>query len=452
MNSEKQKLLIEYLVNDVSVYGSCSGIIKAAYFNPEFRQSIVFIQQYYNIYNTIPDISQIKAETGLILEERIVKIDQIEYCKKEIEKFCKQKALVQALMDCAPLVSIENPSEIDVGRVQKIIGDATAVSLDSDLGIVYNDDIRSRMEKLRATEVGQSTGWRSFDNCLDKGICRKQLLLFAAGSGGGKSLVMANLGLNFLQQGFDVLYITLELAESFVSKRFDSMIAGMSAMGWDSQIPEMAKRIEKQMSLPGMGQLTIKYMNSGSTSNNIRSYLKEYELKNTKTPDMLIVDYLDLLGPNYRISDNVFEKDKACSEQLRNIGNDYNMWVITASQLNRSAVEAEEFNHSHIAGGISKINTCDAYVAIRANDQLKNAGKIRMHFLKTRSSDGFGKTIDLSWNTTTLRITDDKHNESDMKFVPKTQKNDDLFEETTGNDILTFFDKFDEKTDEPPQN
>jgi len=400
LDIKKQKLLTEYLISSADTFALCASIIQPEYFDPELRNTISFIKKYYDEYNSTPTESQIEGETGVELKIQEVTKDQVSYCSNEIESFCKRKAIEKAILSSPALID-----KGDYGKVEEIIRDAITVSLNRDLGLLYSDDPEERLRRLANTEETTSTNWKEVDELLNGGIVRKQMLLFSANSGGGKSIAMANLGLNFAQQGLNVLYISLELSEEMVSLRYDSMVTGISAAGWQYKISEIATKVES--AIQNMGEITIKYMNAGSNSNDIRAYLKEFELTYGYTPDAIIVDYLDLMGTNEFISaDNVFEKDKAAAEQLRNIANDYNAFMITAAQQNRTAVGQTDLNHSHIAGGISKINTTDVYISIIMNDAMRANGEIAFMFLKTRSSDGVGKTIYLKWDGSSLRITD----------------------------------------------
>jgi len=399
MDIKKQKLLIEYLLSSSDTFAICASIVKPSYFDPELRNTVTFIHQYYDEYNTTPNPKQVEGETGVEVQVEEIAKDQIAYCANEIEAFCKRKAIQEAILNSPALIN-----EGDYGKVEELIKDAVTVSLNRDLGLSYDEDPEERLRLLAISEQTEPTGWTEFDELLNGGLVRKQLLLLSANSGGGKSIAMANLGLNYMKQGKNVLYITLELSEGMVSLRYDSMVTGVETAGWQYKISEIATKVESETK--GMGNLTIKYMNAGSTANDIRAFLKEFQLTEDYVPDVIIVDYLDLMGSNEFISaDNVFEKDKAVSEQLRNIGNDYNAMMITASQQNRGAVNQTDLNHSHIAGGISKINTTDVYVSIIMTDAMRASGEIAFMFLKTRSSDGVGKTIYLKWNGSSLRIT-----------------------------------------------
>ena len=235
------------------------------------------------------------------------------------------------------------------------------------------------------------------------GLARTEMLLFSANSGGGKSVALANIALNFAAQGLNVLYISLELSEKMIAQRFDMMLTGIPTVIWRENYKEIASSLNQVA--PHMGKLVIKRMETGTSANKIRGYLKEFELKTGYVPDLLVVDYLDIMGANEHVSaDNVFEKDKRAAEQLRDILFDYNMFGATASQQNRSAVDAAELNHSHIAGGLSKVNTVDIYCSIILTPTMKASGEIGFTFLKTRSSDGVGKTMFLTWDNNSLRI------------------------------------------------
>jgi len=121
-----------------------------------------------------------------------------------------------------------------------------------------------------------------------------------------------------------------------------------------------------------------------------------------------MIDYLDLLMPvSAKVSPNdLFVKDKYVSEELRNLAKELQILMVTASQLNRSAVEEVEFDHSHISGGISKINTADNVFGIFTSRQMKERGKYQIQCMKSRSSTGVGQKIDLEYNIDTMRITD----------------------------------------------
>jgi len=398
ISGTKQKLLLEYLVSSSDTFALCKSIVKSDYFNPELRKAVDFIHDYYDKYSSTPNIEQINAETGVKLKEQEVTRDKIAYCATEVELFCRQKALQQVIYGA--------PEKIDkglYGEVESEVRNAIAISLNKDLGINYFENPIDRLEKASLEPLRTPTKWHKVDEALFGGLARTEMILFSANSGGGKSITLANLALNFLSQKFNVLYITLELSEKLVAQRFDTMFTGVPSVKWQEEHQEVAASLN--LISPHMGKLVIKHMPSGTNSNAIRGYLKEFELKNGYIPDMLIVDYLDIMGANEKVSaDNIWEKDKRATEQLRDIGFDYNMFIATASQQNRAALEAEQLHQGHIAGGISKVNTVDIHISILLNSAMKAEGQIGFFFMKTRNSDGVGKTVYLTWDNIQLRI------------------------------------------------
>lgn len=401
MDSKKQKFLIALLVSSPDTFALCQNIVLADYFDPEFRNSVQFIKNYYEEYSTTPSVVQIEAETGNAFETYNVQPDEIKYCTDEIEKHCKQSAMRKASLALPGLIQ-----ERKYAEAEEMVKDAVLVSLHNDLGIRYFETVDERLERMSKEDPTFSTGWSGVDDALFGGISRKELLLVSANSGGGKSITLANLAFNFVNAGKNALYISLELSEDVIAQRFDNMYTGIGRREWKEHTDEISTRVKQQAKDAGV--LDIIQMPAGTTANHIRSYLKEYYLYHNMVPDLLILDYLDNMSPNEHVSaDNVFEKDKRSSEQLRQIAIDYNMFTATASQLNRSAIGATDHNHSQIAGGLSKIQVADVYWSIVMTEEQKAMGKLIFIFQKTRNSDGVGKQVHLKWDAKRLRILDE---------------------------------------------
>jgi hypothetical protein len=194
--------------------------------------------------------------------------------------------------------------------------------------------------------------------------------------------------------------------------RMDAMVTGIATRDIFKSLDDVEMKVK--MIGKKSGQFQVKYMPSGKTANDIRAYLKEYEIKMERKVDVLLVDYLDLLMPMGRkiSAENLFVKDKYVSEELRNLAMEKNCVFVTASQLNRGAVEEVEFDHSHISGGLSKIQTADNVFGIFTSRAMRERGRYQIQLMKTRSSSGVGQKIDLEFNIDTLRITDMEQEES----------------------------------------
>lgn len=440
METKKQKLLLEYLISSTDVYALCAGIIKSEFFDPEFRNTVAFIQQYFDQHHSLPSLEQIEAESNVVLSKHDITRDKFEYTALEIEQFCKQKAIEHAILKSPDLIEKK-----DYGKVEQLIRDAVTVSLNRNLGTLYFDDPMQRL--IQSEENGDkiSTGWEEVDKLMFGGLERGELLVFSANSGGGKSIALSNLALNFLQQGLNVVYFSFELSEKLISQRYDTMISGVSTAEWKYHKEKIAQEVNKAANRSG--QFIIKQFKPSTKPMELRAYLKEYELKFKHTPDLIIVDYIDIMKPNEHVSaDNVFEKDKMVSEQLRAIGMDYNAVVASASQQNRQAVDVVEVNQSHVAGGMSKVNTADWWISVIATKTMRAAGECAFQFLKTRSSDGVGSVVYLNWNKN-IRITDNTGSKNQSSQLTLSRKNNtmptplfDASEDGPSTDLLDAFD------------
>ena len=297
------------------------------------------------------------------------------------------------------------------GQLEKGLKDALLISLYKNLGTEYFLNPKERLEAITSSNGQMSTGWKDLDDKLYGGMNRGELHLFAGGSGTGKSLFLQNLALNFAQSGKNVVYVSLELSEELICMRLDAMLTGMPT----KEIFKKIDQVHSTVVLKGKnsGNIWVKEVPQGSTVNQLRSYLKEIEIQTEQRPDILIVDYLDLLHPNDRRIDvqNLFVKDKFISEELRGLareglGPDHKFVVITASQFNRSAVEEVDFTHANIAGGKSKIDTSDGAYGIYTSKLMRERGRYQLQMLKLRNSAGTGERIDLGYSVETMRISD----------------------------------------------
>ena len=401
MELEKQKLLLSYLISDQELFIKVSPILNTKYFDPSIKPAITFIKDYFEQYKAPPTVDQLKAETGSAVTLRpSMTRQELKYAEDQLESFCKEKAIEHAILASPALLA-----EGKHGDIEKLIRDALTVGLQRNIGLDYFQDPEQRLKLLSLNNKPIPTGFVKLDEYLGGGINRKEMIIFAAPPGVGKSLTMANLARNLMKRSLNVVYITLELSEEVVAKRFDSMFTGIAQVDILKNITKTSIEITKQAG--DFGGLTIKRMPESSTNaNHIRAYLKEYEIMKGHLPDAMVVDYMDLMASNQSISaENQFIRDKFISEELRSIANEYNLMMITASQLNRGSQmleSMEDLSQAHIAGGISKVNTTDNLVAIMQNSAMKARSEMMFKLLKTRSSNGVGNQFMMTFNPSTL--------------------------------------------------
>ena len=399
---EVQKVYLEMMLSDAETFVRCQGIFDHTLFDRKLQDAAAFINEYTKQYNVMPDYETVNASCRTDLKKpQDVKDGHMQWLMDDFESFTRHKALERAIINSADLLE-----KNDYGQVEAMVKEAVQIGLARDMGTDYFADPRGRLMGLKDKNGQVSTGWDTMDKKLFGGFNRGELNIFAGGSGAGKSLFLANLGVNWALQGLNVVYLTLELSEQLVSMRVDSMTTGITTRDIFKNIDDVEMKVK--MIGKKSGAFQVKYMPSGKTANDIRAYLKEYEIKTSKKVDVLLVDYLDLLMPiGKKISaENLFVKDKYVSEELRNLAMELQCVFVTAAQLNRGAVEEVEFDHSHISGGLSKIQTADNVFGIFTSRAMRERGRYQLQLMKTRSSSGVGQKVDLEFNLETLRITD----------------------------------------------
>ena len=407
-----QKVYLEMMMTDAETFVRCQAVFNPEVFDRRLQKSAEFLTNYVTEHNALPTFDIINAATqGDLKDPGVMQENHYDWLLLEFETFSRHKALEAAILQGADLLE-----KGEYGPVEELVKKAVQIGLQKDLGTDYFADPRARLMAIKDNNGQVSTGWEAVDRKLFGGFNRGELNIFAGGSGAGKSLFLANLGVNFAQQGLNVLYLTLELSEALVSMRVDSMVTEISTRDIFKQIDD----VELKVKIIGKksGAFQVKYMPSGKTPNDVRSYIKEYEIKTGKKIDVLLIDYLDLLMPNgAKVSaENLYIKDKYVSEELRNLAMELNTVFVTAAQLNRGAVEEIEFDHSHISGGLSKIQTADNVFGIFTSRAMRERGRYQIQAMKTRSSSGVGMKVDLEFDIESLRIRDLGDDEEYQQF------------------------------------
>jgi replicative DNA helicase len=411
---EVQELFLRFIVSDPELFVRVNNIVEPYMFNKKFQDAVKFLKDHTTEYNSIPTIDQISATTNVDLE-RVENItdNHIEWFLDSLETFCRHKALEKAILD-----STDDLEKGDYGAVENKIKNASQVGLVKDLGLDYFDNPKERLQWIKDQAGATPTGWKMFDQKLYGGLNKGEITIFAGGSGAGKSLFLQNLGVNWALAGLNVVYISLELSEQLISMRLDAMVSEFGTKEIMRNMDDVHLKVK--MKSKSAGKFRVKQMSNGVTANDIRAFVREYEINADVKVDCLLVDYLDLMMPiSARVSPgDLFIKDKYVSEELRNLAVEKNLLMVTASQLNRGAVEEIEFDHHHIAGGISKIQTADNVVGIFTSNAMRERGRYQIQFMKTRSSSGVGSKVDLKFCPDTLRVSDlDEDDEDAMTLT-----------------------------------
>ncbi len=397
-----QKLYLEMMLADAESFARANNIFDSKNFDRKLQPIAKFVQDYVDEYKVMPEVEQVNAKFDIKLKSaKDLDPSHFSWLLDEFETFSRHKALERAILQSADLLE-----KGDYAPVEDMVKDAVNIGLTRDLGTDYFDDPKGRLEYLKNSNGQVSTGWPNIDKKLFGGFNRGELNIFAGGSGAGKSLFLQNLAVNWSLSGLNTVYISFELSEQLTAMRLDAMMTNMPTRKIFPEIDTVEMKVK--MLAKKAGNLHIKYLPSGSTVLDVKSYVKELELKSKKKIECILIDYLDLMMPkSKRVSpSDLFIKDKYVSEELRNYATESQLLMCTASQLNRASVEEIEFDHSHIAGGLSKVQTADNVIGIFTSRAMKERGRYQVQFMKTRSSSGVGQKVDLEFDVDSLRIRD----------------------------------------------
>lgn len=402
-----QKYILTQVFNSPEVFVRCKNILKSEYFEKPLQPSIDFVLAYSNEYDTLPTLKNIMVKTGCEYPEEKVELLHQEGLLRDVGDYCRHKAIENAIMEGTKLVAQKR-----YGMMEQLIKEAMLVSLQSDMGLDIYEDPKSVIESLANMQGNFTTGWETLDYKLFGGFGKQELEIFAAESGGGKSVVLQNLAVNFSKMGRRGAYITLELAEELVSVRIYGMLIDTPPSKVRGDMDDSAARIKIEERTNG--KLLVKRLpESITTVNDIESYLRELQIRTGEKLDYICVDYLDLLTSDRCLDkSNTFLKDKYVSEELRALAMKMDLTVFTACQFNRGGINDDTKTQANIAGGISKIYTADNVIYILTN---KDRGEMIFDFQKTRNSSAVGSRLRMSYNIDTLRVQDHEHTISELE-------------------------------------
>lgn len=397
---KKELLLVEYMISDIEIFAKAIRIMKPSYFEKPLNLAVEFIDEYFTEYKAIPATEIIDAETGVELVTHDLDPDQVNYALESIEKFCQQCAMVVAINDASELIT---DGDSDLATIQDLVREALLVKMDDQVGVELFVNAQERIETTEANVDKRKIGIDSIDRILN-GIRRREVGVVYGTTGAGKSVMLGNFAQKLSQQGLDVLLVTLEINESLYAMRLDTIFSGMDINHHKELGKEIADFYEEKSG--DWGRIVTRYMRKGTAPSRIRTVAMEYQLKYKKPPDVIMVDYLQLMGVDKTKSDNKFDLDEERIFALQSIGDDFDCYVFTAGQLNRDGADIIDVSHRHVAGGLSAVNGSDWAVVIVASDEDIENNQLQMKQLKIRNGARTMKPITLYKCPKSLRISD----------------------------------------------
>ena len=312
------------------------------------------------------------------------------YIKETSLNFCKKQKLKEAILKSVDLIESSSFEE-----VKTVIDNAIKLGVDNNHGHDYKKDFEFRYQLKARAPV--STGWEKVDTICKNGLGKGELGVVIAPTGAGKSMALAHLGAAALKEGKNVVHYTLELSESVIGLRYDSCLSGVGLKDLFSlkeQVYEKCVDIE--------GELIIKeYPTKSASPRTLCNHLEK--LKNRGfSPDLIIVDYGDILRPSSNFKEKRNELE-TIYEELRAMAQQYECPVWTASQTNRSGLNAEVITMESISEAFNKCFVADFICSISRTVEDKNANTGRMFVAKNRNGPD-GLIFNLNMDTSCVKI------------------------------------------------
>lgn len=370
------------------------------------NDAIIFnmIKKYVEKYSKAPTPSALKID----LESKKLRLETINDCKALIdsfaekqtaqdewlvdktEEFCKDKAIYNAIMRSINIID-GNEKTLEKGVIPELLSDALSVSFDSSVGHDFKDDAEKRYEFYHTETERIQCDLSMLNKITGGGLKRKTLNVILAGTGVGKTFFMCHLASAYMSLGKNVLYITLEISEEGIAERVDANCLNISLEELRKLDKEEYMRRIERMKKKYPGVLKIKeYPSASASSGHFRNLIRELKVKKNFTPDIIIVDYINLCN-SARVKKsaqvNSYSYIQSVAQELRGLAQETNVPMITATQTTRAANTADDINIDDVSESFALAHTVDLMVALMSSEDLEAQGQMVVKQLKNRYYD-----------------------------------------------------------------
>jgi len=407
-----QENICQLMLEDRPFFDQITEVLDINFFEKKYLQ--IFSQtliNYRDKYNTHPNSEVMMAllrtelnhhdkATATLVREFYARIHTSEgveeamYVKDKAIDFCRKQALKGAMLKSAKLL---NTSSFD--EIEKVIKDALVLGTDNNFGHDFHRDILRRFELAARNPI--STGWPRMDEICKGGLGSSELGVVVAPTGAGKSMVLVHLATRALLEGKTVVYYTLELKDTVVGQRFDCCISDVPLTDHRMRKEEILRKIEDVD-----GTLIIKeYPTKSASVQTLKNHIEKLRKRGIE-PDMVLVDYADLLRPPRSTGEKRHELEETY-EGLRGLAQTYEIPIWTASQTNRGGLNAEVITMEAISEAFNKCFVADFIFSLSRTVQDKQANKGRLFIAKNRNGpDGLVFDAFVDWSDVTINILD----------------------------------------------
>ncbi len=451
-----EKNILQHLIFNEEYARKALPFLKDIYFADITDKSIFnLVEKYFNEYNATPtknallveleNLNNISDEQSAEISNTIVGFQEpeekeAEWILDKTERFCQDKAIYNAIMDSIQI--IDGKSQETEHAIPEMLSEALAVSFDNHIGHDWLDDAEKRFDFYKMKEEKIPFDLDYLNKVTKGGLSKKTLNIALAGTGVGKSLFMCHCSAANILQGYNVLYITMEMAEEKIAERIDANILN-TTIDELKMLPKDA--FEKKMgraSTKANGRLIIKeYPTASAHVGHFRHLLNELKLKKQFKPDIIYIDYLNICSSSRMkgAAVNSYTYVKAIAEELRGLAVEYNVPIVSATQTNRQGFTSSDIGLEDTSESFGLPATADFMFAIISSEELEDLAQLLIKQLKNRYSDpNFNRRFVVGVDRPKMRLYDVEQNAQDdiIEDVP-------VFDQSsTGESLTTKFNEF----------
>jgi replicative DNA helicase len=419
--------VISSLLSHKEFLQNINDVLSDEYFsNPSHKWIINEIVKYYEKYHTTISLDILKVEMKK-LDNEVLKvsikeqlreayrsdIEDLAYVQEEFSTFCKNQQLKKALLNSVDLLKAG-----DYDSIKYMIESAMKAGQDKNIGHEYKKDTESRYREDHRSIV--PTPWEPINELIQGGLGNGDLGLIFGNPGGGKSWCLVALGGHAVKMGYNVIHYTLELSEAYTGRRYDAFFTGTPV----DQLEKHKSEVETLTSeLPG--ELIIREYPMGKTTiHTIESHIKKVIDLGIK-PDLILIDYIDLLSTRKRNVDRKGEIDDIYTS-TKGLARELNIPIWSVSQVNRAGAKDDIIEGDKAAGSYDKMMITDLSLSLSRKKEDKVNGTGRLHIMKNRyGMDGLTFEVDVNTSNGHISIGDHYDEEADT-VAPKKKSNDNF--------------------------
>ncbi len=402
-----ETLILANLLKNEAFMRKALPFLKSEYLSesPE-RKLFDQISQYILKYNNLPsqsalalglqernDLSESEFKAcGKILEELTSDLGatDTDWLLDTTEKWCQEKAIYNAIMESIQILDGKDEKH-GKGAIPALLSDALGVSFDPNVGHDYLDMSSDRYDFYHRIEKRIPFDLTYFNKITNGGLVRKTLNIILAGTGVGKSLAMCHFAAAAMRQHFNVLYITMEMAEERIAERIDANLLNLTMDDVKNLSKDMYEQRMDKIKQNVKGKLIIKeYPTASANPSHFRALLQDLKLKRNFKPDLIFVDYLNIcasarIKPGANI--NSYTYVKAIAEELRGLAVEFDVPVVSATQTTRSGFSSSDPGLEDTSESFGLPATADLMFALIATEEMDALGQIMVKQLKNRYND-----------------------------------------------------------------